>query len=130
MVVSDAMFSTEKGHFRQFCLITYSVYKMVTCATFESVEIFSDIWFYLNRFLIEQYKCGCLWFYGVICVTILPMLFRHVTRMIKNVMLDLPNVDNVSNASVSVAEASVSTPEDVCSRFERNLRITQNTLFA
>ena len=49
---------------------------------------------------------------------------------IKNVALDLPNVDDVSNGSVSVAEASVSTPEDVCYRFKRNLRITQNTLFA
>ena len=33
-VVTDAMFSTEKGHFRQFCLIRYSFYKMVTFATF------------------------------------------------------------------------------------------------
>ena len=49
---------------------------------------------------------------------------------IKNVMLELPNVDDVSSASVSVAEASVSTPEDVCYCFKRNLRITQNTLFA
>ena len=48
----------------------------------------------------------------------------------KNVMLDLPNADDVSNASVSVAEASVSTPENVRYRFKRNLRITQNTLFA
>ena len=32
-------------------------------------------------------------------------------------MLDVPNyVDDVSNARVSVAEASVSTPEDVCYR--------------
>ena len=58
------------------------------------------------------------------------MLFRHVTKMVKNVMLDLPNVDDVSNAGVFVAEASVSAPEDVCYRFKRNLRITQNTLFA
>ena len=45
-------------------------------------------------------------------------------------MLDLPNVDDVSNASVSVAEASVCTPEDVCNRIKRNLGITQNALFA
>ena len=45
-------------------------------------------------------------------------------------MLDLPNVDDVSNACVSVAEASVSTPEDVCYRMKRILRITQNALFA
>ena len=50
---------------------------------------------------------------------------------IKNVMLDLPNADDVSNASVSVAEASVSvTPEYVCYRMKRNLPITQNKLFA
>ena len=35
---------------------------------------------------------------------------------IRQVMLDLPNVDDVSDASVSVAEASVSTPGDVCYR--------------
>ena len=40
---------------------------------------------------------------------------------IKNVMLDLPNVDDVSNAGVSVTEASVSTPEDVCNRIKKNL---------
>ena len=40
---------------------------------------------------------------------------------IKNVMLDLPNVDDVSNAGVFLAEASVSTPEDVCNRIKKNL---------
>ena len=49
---------------------------------------------------------------------------------IKNVMLDLPNADDVSLACVSVAEAPVSTPEDVCYHIKRNLRITQNTLSA
>ena len=39
----------------------------------------------------------------------------------KNVMLDLPNVDDVSLACVSVAEASVSSPEDVCNRIKKNL---------
>ena len=37
-------------------------------------------------------------------------------------MLDLPNVINdVSNACVSVAEASLCTPEDVCSRIKKNV---------
>ena len=40
---------------------------------------------------------------------------------IRQVMLDLPNVDDVSDASVSVAEASVSTLEDVCNRIKKNL---------
>ena len=40
---------------------------------------------------------------------------------LENVMLDLPNVGDVSNASVFVAEASVSTPEDVCNRTKKNL---------
>ena len=35
-------------------------------------------------------------------------------------MLDVPNVDDVSNARVSVAEASVSNPEDVCYRIKKN----------
>ena len=39
----------------------------------------------------------------------------------KNVMLDLPNADDASLAFVSVAEASVSTPEDVCNRIKKNL---------
>ena len=39
----------------------------------------------------------------------------------KKVMLDLSNADDVSLACVSVAEASVSTPEDVCNRIKKNL---------
>ena len=38
----------------------------------------------------------------------------------RKVMLDVPNVDDVSNARVSVAEASVSNPEDVCYRIKKN----------
>ena len=36
-------------------------------------------------------------------------------------MLDLPNVDDVSNACVSVAEASLCSPEDVGSRIKKNV---------
>ena len=36
-------------------------------------------------------------------------------------MKDLPNVDDVSNAGASVAEASVSAPEDVFNRIKKNL---------
>ena len=39
----------------------------------------------------------------------------------KKVMLDLSNADDVSLAFVSVAEASVSTLEDVCNRIKKNL---------
>ena len=35
--------------------------------------------------------------------------------------MDLPNVDDVSNASASVSEVSVSTPENVCNRIKKNL---------
>jgi len=35
-------------------------------------------------------------------------------------MLDFPHADDVSNACVSIAEASVSTPEDVCNRIKKN----------
>ena len=36
-------------------------------------------------------------------------------------MLDLPNLDDVSNTGVPLPEASVSTPEDVCNRMKKNL---------
>ena len=36
-------------------------------------------------------------------------------------MMDLPNVDDVSNAGVSVPEACVSTPEDVYNRIKKKL---------
>ena len=36
-------------------------------------------------------------------------------------MIDLPNVDDVSNACASVPKGSVSTPEDVCNRIKKNL---------
>ena len=35
--------------------------------------------------------------------------------------MDLPNVDDVSNAGASAPKASVSTPEDVCNRIKKNL---------
>ena len=38
----------------------------------------------------------------------------------ENVMMDLPNVDDVSNAVASVPKASVST-SDVCNRIKKNL---------
>ena len=40
---------------------------------------------------------------------------------VENVTLDLPNVSDELNAGVSVAETSVSTPEDVCNRIKKNL---------
>ena len=40
---------------------------------------------------------------------------------VENVTLDLPNVSDELSADVSVAEASVSTPEDVCNRIKKNL---------
>ena len=40
---------------------------------------------------------------------------------VKNVMKDFPNVDDVSNAGASVAEASVSAPEDVFNCIMKNL---------
>ena len=40
---------------------------------------------------------------------------------VKNIMMDLRNVDDVSNAGAPVSEASVSTPEDVWNRIKKNL---------
>ena len=48
---------------------------------------------------------------------------------IKNVVLDLPNVDDESNTGVSVPEASVSTPEDVCNRVKKNLTGFEKDIF-
>ena len=40
---------------------------------------------------------------------------------VKNVMVDLLNVDDTTNAGASVSEVSVSAPEDVCNRIKKNL---------
>ena len=39
------------------------------------------------------------------------------------------NADDVSNACVSVAEASVSTPKDVCNRIKKNLTGLEKDIF-
>ena len=48
-MVSDMIFhfevNPEKCHFRQFCLIVYSFYKIVTFATFQSFVIFQILGF-------------------------------------------------------------------------------------
>ena len=47
----------------------------------------------------------------------------------KKVMLDFPNADDVLLACVSVADASVSTPEDVCNRIKKNLTVFEKDTF-
>ena len=42
-------------------------------------------------------------------------------RVIKNVTIDMPNVNDVSNAGFSVHEVTLSTPEDACNRIKKTL---------
>ena len=64
---------------------------------------------------------------GLLCQNLGGDLFNDYPDVVsscdemKKVILDFPNADDVSLACVSVAEASVSTPEDVCNRIKKNL---------
>ena len=49
---------------------------------------------------------------------------------VKNVTMDLCNVDDVSNGCASVSEASVSTLEDVCNRIKKNLTCFEKEHFS
>ena len=56
-----------------------------------------------SRWQASVLTLPALWFVSFVCVSI------------------FANADDVSNANVFVAEASVSTPEDVCNRIKKNL---------